>query len=63
MKDFINVYITEYGFGIDEVSEETLDSSQIDLYRCYRENPNEFFFKLAFLSKFKSSISLGFCNI
>ncbi len=60
MKDFINVYITEYGFGIDEVSEETLDSSQIDLYRCYRENPNEFFFKLAFLSKFKSSISLGF---
>ena len=60
MRKDINVYITEYGFGIDEVSEADLETSQIALYRCYKRNPDEFFYNLAFLTDFKDSISLDF---
>ncbi len=58
--DNINVYITKNGFGIDDVSKLFLNSKQKDLYETYKQNPNLFFYNLAFLDDFKGSLSLGF---
>lgn len=58
--DNFKVYITKNGFGIDDVSGLFLDGKQKELYETYKQNPNLFFYNLAFLDDFKVSLSLEF---
>jgi SNF2 family DNA or RNA helicase len=60
LEEIINIYITEDGFGVDNISEELLADSQVSLYRCYKRNPKEFFYNLAFIDTVINSVSLEF---
>lgn len=56
----LNAYITEYGYGIDDVDLSDVSASESKLYRLFIRDSKKFIYELAFEPDVKGSISIAF---